>query len=118
MSGVYIKGMEMPHGCAFCKIKRRNGGKMVCPLCNEEWDIRDPMSADFRMDLCPLTPVPPHGRLIDADALMKMRGMENDCYNCPNGSHGWCTRSQDAANICEAIEDAPTIIPAEEDKDG
>ena len=72
--GVYIKDMEMPKGCAFCRIGKRNWKKMVCPLCDEEWDIHDPMSADHRLDNCPLVPVPPHGRLIDADALMK-KGM-------------------------------------------
>lgn len=53
---VVVKGIEMPKGCAFCKIKRRNGDKMVCPLCNEEWSIHDHMSADFRLGLCPLIP--------------------------------------------------------------
>jgi hypothetical protein len=68
--GVYID-MKMPEGCALCKIKRRSGKKMVCSLCDEEWDIHDSMSADHRLDNCPLRPVPQHGRLIDADALEK-----------------------------------------------
>jgi len=65
--GVYIKGMKMPKSCAFCRLKSRNGKKMLCPLCNEEWDMRDPMSAYHRLDGCPLIPVPPHGRLIIED---------------------------------------------------
>ena len=69
--GVYIRGMEMPKGCAFCRIGKRNGKKMGCPLCDEEWDIHDPMSADHRLDNCPLTPVPPHGKLIDASKLIE-----------------------------------------------
>lgn len=68
---IFIDGMEMPKGCAFCRIGKRNGKKMVCPFCDDEWDIHDPMSADHRLDNCPLAPVPPHGRLIDADALEK-----------------------------------------------
>ena len=94
MSGIYIKGMEMPTGCAFCKIKRRNGKKMVCPFVNEQWDIHDPMSADLRLNDCPLVPVPDHGRLIDADALLATERETFEDYH---------------------IEDAPTIIPAEEE---
>lgn len=67
MSGIYIPGMEMPKGCAFCKISRRNGKKMICPFIWKcEWDIHDPMSADHRLDNCPLIPVPEHGPLVDA----------------------------------------------------
>lgn len=94
--GIYIKGMKMPTGCAFCKIKKRNGWKMVCPLCNEEWDIHDPMSADFRLESCPLVPVPPHGRLIDADAEIGV-----NVTIMPGGR-------------CRVDLVAPAIIPAEE----
>ena len=45
-------------------------------------------------------PVPPHGRLIDADALLQ-RAVP----------HGWSTPKW-VSDI--AIDDAPTIIPAEE----
>lgn len=72
MSGVYIKGMEMPKGCAFCRIGKRNGKKMVCPLCDEEWDIHDPMSADHRLDNCPLVSVPPHGDLVDRAEILEI----------------------------------------------
>lgn len=96
---IYIKGMEMPKGCAFCKISRRNGKKMVCPLCfgRGEWDIRDPMSADHRLDDCPLIELPPHGRLIDADGLSESLLVEYP-------------------SVVFAINNAPTIIPA--DKEG
>ena len=51
-------------------------------------------------------PVPDHGRLIDADALiinLMDRGIEG-------------LQTEDLHEIQQAIEDAPTIIPA--DKDG
>lgn len=64
---VIIRGMKMPKGCAFCKIPMRNGKKMNCPLVRCEWDFRDPMSADHRLEGCPLAELPPHGRLIDGD---------------------------------------------------
>ena len=97
--GVYIKGMEMPKGCAFCRIGKRNGKKMVCPLCDEEWDIHDPMSADHRLDNCLLVPVPPHGDLIDRDPFIEFIKTHWDSYD------QW---------FVEQLEARPTIIPAEE----
>lgn len=108
--GVYIKGMKMPASCYDCNcfIRDSDGSDYCCLL------MIDIENNNKRDDDCPLVPVPKHGQLIDADALMKMCGMATDCYDCPNGEHGWCKRSQDAANICEAIENAPTVITAEE----
>lgn len=94
---ILIKGKEIPRGCAFCKIARRNGKKMVCPFSYEECDIRDPMSSDFRLFSCPLVPVPPHGRLGDLDAL---------AARCD--APYWCVWLSE-------IEAAPTIIPPEEE---
>lgn len=60
MSGVYIKGMEMPESCAECL----NIGWQYVFECN----LND-VESGARLGSCPLIPVPPHGRLIDADAL-------------------------------------------------
>lgn len=98
---VLIRGMEMPKGCAFCRIVKRNGKKMVCPLLDEEWDIHDPMSADHRLADCPLVHVPQHGRLIDEDALLQSHSVLDGIY------------FPDAYIPATAIKDAPTIIPAE-----
>lgn len=100
---VLIKGMSKPTECNNCEFVQHGATNDWCYITEKQ------LHCD-----CPLIEIPPHGRLIDADALMKTCGMATDCYDCPNGEHGWCKRSQDAANICEAIEDAPTIIPAEE----
>ena len=110
MSGIYIPGMEMPRGCAFCKIKKRNGKKMVCPFSDEEWDIHDPMSSEFRLSDCPLVPVPDHGRLIDADAhlsaLEKYRNTYEQEHKLPWGI------TLDAFEW--ELTQAPTVIPADE----
>lgn len=51
-----------------------------------------------------------HGRLIDANALMKTLGITDmDCEKCAWGSHGFCTRGGDFRDACVAIEDSPTI---------
>ena len=73
--GVYIKDFEMPKNCFICPFKNLE-------ICDED---------------CPLIEVPPHGRLIDADALEDSLGIEDvDIY---------------AYHI---INDSPTVIEREE----
>lgn len=97
--GVYIKGMQMPLNCS------------ECPMCYDmmECTVAEPIINFFKEELkkfdfcterhprCPLVSVPPHGRLGDLDALYAQC---DDPYRCV-----W--RSE--------IEDAPTIIEAEEE---
>lgn len=63
--GVYIKGMEMPKSCSDCPCGSVFAG-YKCMACGKQFD-KYPL--ENRMDWCPLTPVPSHGRLIDADVL-------------------------------------------------
>jgi len=66
---VLVIGMEMPASCASCVL--RFG--MRCEAVTPRREIRFKSIYDLgRMDYCPLIEVPvPHGRLIDADELMK-----------------------------------------------
>jgi len=99
--GVYIPGMEMPKGCAFCKISRRNGKKMICPfIWQREWDLHDPMSADHRLDGCPLVPVPEHGDLIDRNETVKTL------------AHDYAYAAADMVR-----DEIPTIIPASKEEE-
>ena len=87
---VLIKGMKMPQSreeCQFC-FEPYNSE----PFCNL-------FPGEFCLfgTACPLVPVPPHGRLIDADALMA-----NAEYK---GKHDILTAYDVVA--------APTIIEAE-----
>ena len=88
--GVYIKGMEMPKDCIKCPFCRFEDGYWKC--------LVDGSHADFggtcRPSLCPLVPVPSHGRLIDADALCEGR-VKND-------------------NVVICAKCAPTVIPPKE----
>ena len=60
---------------------------------------------------CPLVEVPPHGRLIDADALEdRCSRQAKDEWNKSTGTH-W---GYAYATFESDVEDAPTIIPAEE----
>lgn len=88
--GIYIKGMEMPANCFLCPLSVLNGERLFCEVTKEEV-VRAKRSSD-----CPLVPVPPHGRLIDGDELAS---------GCDDPH--WC-------RWLSEIEDAPTIIPAEE----
>lgn len=101
---ILIREMEMPkscYDCYFCRIyDEPNQGYFCIPL------FADLHRTDFtkkRIDACPLVEVPPHGRLIDADAL------EQECQKrllvCTD-------QFQRPYEVLRAITLAPTIIPA------
>ena len=96
--GVYIKGMEMPAYCNVCPMQRTdNTGELTfCALTRKvtRWWMYDRYQSSEGH--CPLIELPPHGRLIDADALM-----ENAQYK---GKHDIVTAYDIVA--------APTIIEA------
>jgi len=89
---VLIKGMEMPKGCDALLHIHPDGRTVLYPFDGEN----EPHEYTA-------VPVPPHGRLIDADALLKK--CEFVC-------------TDDAEDVravrYSIIEAAPTIIEAEE----
>lgn len=102
---ILIKGMELPKEFdpdVYVELACGIDGKRYARLYNfhqgglTEW--------------CEAVPVPPHGRLIDADALLK----DGADYEYPlfdtDGSWDCCTQCFDV----DSIKNAPTIIPAEE----
>lgn len=110
MSGIYIPDMEMPTNCADCEVLSDD---LVCPFTG----IR---GYNGKPKICPLVEVPQHGRLIDAEALTDAID-STDCYHqAPNKEmvHGANSAEHQAwykeQDIYSAIENAPTIIPAEE----
>ena len=113
--GVYIKGMKMPTSCIACLLnfgeKRPEYGLTICcPYSDGVISWRDKAFDNGRLASCGIIPVPPHGRLIDADALRK-RIEENIDAAKKAGNHEWwyaCTVTLDFALS------AHTIIPAEE----
>ena len=56
MSSVLIKNMEMPERCGQCILR--------C-------DCKQRIYMEQRPKGCPLVEIPPHGRLIDADKLVR-----------------------------------------------
>ena len=65
--GVYIENMEMPTRCEDCFCYRHNA-EYDYAYCNIS-SVNVFGHGNARLNNCPLVPVPPHGRLIDADEL-------------------------------------------------
>ena len=103
--GVYIKGMKMPTSCYDCNcfIRDSDGSDYCCLLMQ---DIEDNHKRD---DDCPLIPVPPHGRLIDADALLE--SIKEARKKDPDVEDVYI---DDYFTVAEWVVSAPAIIESEE----
>ena len=86
---VLVKGMEMPEKCDYCPFYD-DSAYGDCTITHKMVDYAT------KPDHCPLISVPPHGRLIDADAVKA------------EWEHGFYKKIVDAL-----MDDAPTIIEAE-----
>ena len=103
---VLVKGMEMPKNCYDCEVID------IVKDCPHYYSPTDaycqiPWLRKRRHENCPLVPVPPHGRLIDADALYE------EIDNLWDGR----ALSPVGATVLSQIGNADTIIPAEEGND-
>lgn len=103
---IYIKGMEMPICCCNCPLAKLSptGETLFCnyTLSTVPWD-------DKPFD-CPLIPVPPHGRLIDADALFDF------ILNIYKLSQGDARKAY--SDVLDTIVAAGDIIPADKEGEG
>lgn len=104
MSDILIRGMEMPTYCIDCPfmVSRDNDDCILqSEEANETFESWEQMKAG-----CPLVPVPPHGRCIDADAL--------EDNNITYYAIPVLANVTDAALVIKLkdIDNAPTIIPA------
>ena len=94
---ILIKGIDIPKSCMKCEIGFTYELSEICPF------AKNPCGGykGKRHEDCPITEIPKHGRLIDADALLRGDGR----YIITFGKEG--------IDI-EEIERAPTILEAEE----
>ena len=96
--GVYIPSMVVPKGCGDCPLAegRVMMGELVliCRINGNEYSKSH--------GVCPLITVPPHGRLIDADAVR---------CEIDNKRPG---RNYEDAWALTVIDNVPTVIPATE----
>lgn len=87
---VLIKGMEMPKDC------------IVCPFgwngCNKQHDF---VYMGSRSDNCPLVPVPPHGGLIEKNAVFEL------IQSVPS------VDKLLPVEFMKVLQEIPTVIPAE-----
>lgn len=116
---VLIRGMEMPKNCNECRFHVDGWCYVLRPESEEE---RKRITTNY----CPLVEIPPHGRLIDADAFIaeQRRLYCKDCdrrKGMKNGKVKFVYDIGDApCRVCgfgailDDLEDAPTIIEAED----
>lgn len=105
MSGIYIPGMEVPKSCAKCQMF----GEYGCPFIGA---VGYALTEGRRSEDCPLIPVPDHGRLIDKDALERDIS-ENVVFSGRERN----AELIGANKIINRLHRAPTIIPADPDKE-
>ena len=115
---ILIKGMEMPVTCCHCPLMgydpeiewddggRETQGAYICVITHELIDNTK------REEHCPLVLVPPHGRVIDADAFAQRIEEEAEKFVAMNQYDSGLRAGYRAAK--KAVNLAPTIIPAEE----
>lgn len=83
---ILIKGMEMPKRCMVCNFGDALMGKGFCYVSHCK-QIEDYFVRNDRPSWCPLIELPPHGRLIDADALIRQMNQKVEETN--NVRYAW-----------------------------
>lgn len=102
---VLIRGMEMPTSCDKCWALDDYGDYPRCRITDEQRGYNFNVRGQ-KMTKCPLVPVPPHGRLIDADEFLK-RAIGTKCF-----------RGDYALMLEELVGESTTIIPASRGNEG
>lgn len=108
----YIVPDKIPSYCAECDWSICLYPNAYCKRVHKTSELL--MATEKRPDFCPLIEIPtPHGRLIDADALWDRmyKYSDNEGAKMPFGDNDFMIHKDSA---CELIEDAPTIIEAED----
>lgn len=113
--GFYVN-LEMPKDCPMCPFAYYDMFNTFrgCDITRgKRWAVtndKDYAESSTRPDWCPLIEVPePHGRLIDADALLNR--LEQLLSYCTPGSN--CALR--VREMMVELETTPTVIPASEE---
>ena len=112
MSDVLIKGMEMPQGS--CEWVDKDCHLHRCKLLNQydDCNMQEVLytTREEQFFNCPLVEIPNlHGRLIDADALIKEL---KECMYAANNNWEY-EMVTGYSNAIESVEESCTIIEAE-----
>ena len=102
---VYIKGMKMPKDGTYNIVHIYSDGRVSMPFWGKGMQIVQGVNA---------IPIPPHGRLVDADALddafTELR-WDGEGLAHWGDRNEWCLSGNE---VEELFNNAPTIIPAED----
>ena len=103
-----IKGVNLPEKCESCPCYDYIDYVCRADDCFAPFDVENP---EERSEHCPLIEIPtPHGRLIDADALLRV--IEENSYRL-RGVTNSTENGMFLTGIRQAIDESPTIIEAE-----
>ena len=100
---VLIKGMEIPEKCGKCRFATA----FECQVTKNFITTFNVRQVD-----CPLVPVPPHGRLVDADEMYEEFALEGQRSTRYKLGEAWELNGKE---IRRAIYRLPTVIPASEE---
>lgn len=109
---ILIKGLEMPEECSLCPLMSEAG---YCNGTNEltTEELESLWRIVGRPSWCPLVEIPPHGRLIDADAMIASIKRQTGFLKIMGGDLATMAEVLEKG-ILQEIENAPTIIPTDE----
>lgn len=106
--GVYFKDMKIPTNCDLCPLHERYTTEVGCKITGSRYAVSGIPFASYQMENCPAQEIQtPHGKLIDIDVILsQLREMSLDDLSLAEDliEHG----------IDDVLDDAPTIIEAEE----
>ena len=107
---ILVKGMKMPKTCNECPLHVYEGqGICSCRILKTIEDGEELKPWKKKRKDCPLIDIPPHGRLIDVDALVKKIWLRH--YTV---LHTGESIPSDWMLSGEYIVGAPTVLEAEE----
>lgn len=115
---ILIKGMKMPKNCDECRIMVFEDTNCEpelycgCPIVFQA----HPQGVGNRPNYCPLIPIPKHGDLIDRDELVALVYANIALFDSIPGrlSVGQKLVREWLRSMADDINEAPTVIPAEE----
>ena len=100
---ILIRGMEKPTSCTVCPFN-------IVGRCLINWTLENQTDETHS---CPLVQIPPHGRLIDADALDDiLADQSEDAYNRTHAPRSW---ERALSAMRDYLDNAPTIIEGDEE---
>lgn len=118
---LYINGMEMPESCFNCPFMY---ARTLCAANHKiQFDDEDYTELKGRYIGCPLIEIPPHGRLIDAEAMEKsLVAQIEQCtrllesLECVDNLREFESQREVLKEILEEINFALTVIPADKEE--